>query len=72
MSEEVCQCCGEPIAWGSPVIAVRYGTIWATVNHTSVSKDRVDYFHQGCDVAIAKDGAWKIPKEKPFKSLTHS
>ena len=49
---EVCQTCGKPIEWGSDVVAVRYGKIYRTVNHTGVSKNSVDYFHSGCSVAI--------------------
>ncbi|HKT21450.1 MAG TPA: hypothetical protein VJR06_02330 [Nitrososphaerales archaeon] len=52
--QEVCQSCGQDIAWDTDVIAVRYGKIRWTINHTAVSKERVDYFHDNgkCEVGI--------------------
>lgn len=51
---EVCQYCGKPINFGSKVIAVRYGTIHKTAHpHTRVTKEREDYFHDGCRVAVS-------------------
>jgi len=48
VKKEVCQYCGEFISWGENVIAIRYGTITRSVRHTTVSKEKVDYFHWKC------------------------
>ena len=68
MAPEICQGCGKEIDWGSKIVAVRYGRIYSTVNHTGMSKERVDYFHDACEVGIVspeyrvKGGRLKQPQ----------
>jgi hypothetical protein len=53
---EVCQNCGRPIQWGGRVVAVRYGIIGKSAHpHTRVTKEREDYFHDGCEVGIVNN-----------------
>lgn len=57
--KEICQGCGNEIEWGSKVIAVRYGII-IKAKVTSVTKERVDYFHPDCHIGMSSH--WMLSK----------